>query len=62
MNSRVNDRIERAARIDICEGDDEAVERESGIRDLLGDILVYCRDHNIRFEKVMMDAILERID
>lgn len=62
MSAASNDRVERAARIDICDGDDEEREREEGIRELLGDILVYCRDHKIRFEKVMIDAILERIE
>lgn len=62
MNSRVANRIERAARIEYIEGGNDHEERETGLRDLLGDILVYCRDHNVRFEKVMMDAILERID
>lgn len=58
MNERVKERVIRMLKLETSPPDTH----EIFIREALGDLLVYCRDHDIRFEKVLIDAILERID
>lgn len=58
MNYSVKKHVERLLRLEDLPKD----AHEMKIREVVGDLMVYCRDHDIQFYKVIIDAVLERME